>query len=137
MKIIPKEDLIVRESISMFFGDGEIWFEQLDALSIYKDVILDKFLKDMETIKRPSSSAFIGINLNESLVDKEIADTIISNLSLADQFVRKVAFIGLDSKGVKQMKQSIVNNHKPIVFVFTFINDYEKAKEWLVNGLFS
>ena len=133
MKIIPKEDLIVRESISMFFGDGEIWFEQLDALSIYKDVILDKFLKDMETIKRPSSSAFIGINLNESLVDKEIADTIISNLSQASSFIKKVVFVGLDRKGIKLMKQSIDNNQKSTGFVYTFINDYEKAKEWLVN----
>ena len=133
MKIIQKENLIVRESMSLFFGGGEIWFEQLDALSIHKDVILDKFLKDMETIKKPSSPAFIGINLDESIVDKEIADTIISNLSLANQYVRKVVFVGLDSKGVKKMKQSIDNNYKPIEFVYTFINDYEKAKEWLVN----
>ena len=132
MKTVKKENLIVRESMSLFFGGGEIWFEQLDALSIHKDVILDKFLKDMETIKRPSSPAFIGINLDESIVDKEIADTIISNLAQANPFVRKVAFVGLDSKGVKLIKQAIDNNHTPIGFVFTFINDYERAKEWLV-----
>ena len=133
MKIIPKEDLIVRESMSLFFGGGEIWFEQLDALSIHKDIILDKFMKDMETIKRPSSPALIGINLDETFVDKEIADTIISKLSQASQFVRKVVFVGLDSKGKKQMKKSIDNNLVPIRFVYTFINDYELAKEWLVN----
>ena len=133
MKIISKEDLIVRESMSMFFGGGEIWFEQLDALSIHKDIILDKFIKDMESIKRPSSPALIGINLDESIVDKEIADTIINNLSQSNRFVRKVVFVGLNSKGKKLIKQSIEKNINPLGFVYTFINDYEKAKEWLVN----
>jgi len=133
MKIISKENLIIRESMSLFFCGGEIWFEQLDALSVHKDIILDKFLKDMETIKMPSSPALIGINLDESIVDKEITDTIISNLLQVSQSVRKVVFVGLDNKGKRCMKQSLNNNHKPIGFIYTFINDYEKAKEWLVN----
>ena len=48
MKIIDREKLIVRKSMRLPFRNTEIWGEELDALSIYTDVVREKFLEDMK-----------------------------------------------------------------------------------------
>lgn len=45
MKVIQRDKLIIRQSMSMFFGGGEIFFIQLDSLSIYTQLVKKKFSK--------------------------------------------------------------------------------------------
>ena len=115
----------------MPFRNGEIWCEELDSFSIYTDIVKEKFLNDMEKIRKPSSPAFIAMNLNETLVDKELAELIVNELSQASRYIKKVAFIGLDRK-CKKLITSLFSKAN-YTFVFAFINDFEKAKEWLIN----
>jgi hypothetical protein len=132
IKVIPKENLIVRESFQLPYGGGEIWFEQLDALSIYTDLVKDKFLKDMESIRRPSNSAFIAVNLCETLVDQELADMIVESLIDVNRRIIKVAFVGLNKEG-KHIFKSLLKK-QDCSFGYALINDYEKAKQWLIKG---
>lgn len=133
MNTIPRDKLIVRKSFAMAFAGGEIWFEQLDALSVYKDIIKEKFTEDLKTIRRPSSPSLIAINLNETVVDGEIVSLIISGLYDARKYIRKVVFVGLEGSGKSLVKAAVKQIQSPMEFAYIFINDYEKAKEWLVN----
>ncbi len=134
MKIIPKEKLIIRDSFKLAYRGGEIWCEELDALSIHTDIVAEKFLKDMETIRRPSSSAFISVNLTATLVQKDIAELIIDKLLNVDRHLIKVVFIGLDHTGKKLFTSLLKQGH--CAFSYQFIDDLEKAKEWLIDVKF-
>ena len=132
MKFIDRDRLIIRESFAMYYGGGQIWFEQLDALSIHKDIVRDKFLKDLEIIRRPSTPAFLAVNLNETQVEKDIAEMIANGLWKVERQILKVAFIGLDREGRKLIKKAL-QSYVEDKFVYHFFEDYEKAKEWLVQ----
>lgn len=131
MKKILKENLIIRNSFKLPFSSGEIWSEELDGLNIYTDVVIDKFLKDMVTIRRPSSSGLIAIHLNETLVEESLVNTIVTELKKEENSIQKVVFVGLNRTSEKLMKYSI--EITGVSFSYAFINDYEKAKEWLVD----
>ena len=100
-------------------------------MSIHTDIVIEKFLKDMKIICRPSSSASISINLNETLVQKDIAELIVNKLSNVKRHISKVAFVGLDGTGKRLIKSSLKNENSS--FCYRFIDDFEKAKEWLIS----
>lgn len=131
MKEIPKENLIIRDSFKLPFSGGEIWGEELDGLNIYTDIVIEKFLKDMDTIRKPSSPGLIAIHLNETLVEARLAEIITAELVKAKQAVHKVVFVGMDRKAQKLMKSILEKGNA--AFAYSFYRDYEKAKEWLIN----
>jgi hypothetical protein len=131
MKKILKENLIIRNSFKLPFSCSEIWGEELDGLNIYTDVVIDKFLRDMVTIRKPSSPGLIAIHLNETLVEENLVNIIVTELKKAENSIQKVVFVGLNRTSQKLMKSSI--GLVGASFVYAFINDYEKAKEWLVD----
>lgn len=130
MKVIFRENLIIRKSFKLAFAGGEIWCEELDSLSIHKDIVIEKFLQDMKIIQRPSSPAFIAVNLNETLVENDIAELIVNELSQVTRHLCKVAFAGLDSQGKKLFRKALKN--VPHTYEYQFLDDFEKAKEWLI-----
>ncbi|HEY5560374.1 MAG TPA: hypothetical protein VIK72_01225 [Clostridiaceae bacterium] len=130
MKKISKENLIIRDSFQLSFSSSEIWCEELDALNLYTDVVIEKFLKDMITIRRPSSPGLIVIHLNETLVGKDLVNVIITELTKAEHSINKVAFVGLNHTAKKLMEFAL--GKASVSFSYGFHSDYEKAKEWLV-----
>jgi len=129
MKVIEKEKLVIRDSFILPFAGGEIWCTELDSLSIYTDVVKNKFLNDMDTIRKPSSPAAIGINLTNTLIDTDIADLIIKELNSIKRPIR-VAIIGINIKG--KMKFNFELKKQEGFFVYKYFTDPEKAKEWLI-----
>ncbi len=133
IKVIPRGELIIRESYKMPFGNGEIWFEQLDALSVHRDIVRDKFLKDIEILRKPSSPAFVAVCLYETDVDDELSELIIRTLSNTGRKLLKVVFVGAIRNLQKTMQQIILRF--PVPFSIAFMDDYEKAKLWLIPSL--
>ncbi len=131
MKIIERDRLIIRQSMNLPFNNTEIWGEELDALSVYTDVVKEKFLKDMEIIKKQSSPSLIAVHLNETLVDSELVELIVTELVKAGKSVRKVVFVGLDKQTEKMFKAMIKKRNAE--YSFYFIDDYEKGKQWLTG----
>ncbi len=131
MKKILKENIIIRNSFILPFSGCEIWCEELDCLNIYTDVVIDKFLKDMVTIRKPSTPSLIAIHLNETLVEASLANIIVSELKKSENSIQKVVLVGLDRTSQKLMKSLMET--VGVSFAYAFINDYEKAKEWLVG----
>lgn len=130
MKKISRENIIIRNSFQLAFSGSEIWCEELDALNVYKDVVIERLLKDMVVIRRPSSPGLIAIHLNETLVEKDLINVIVTELKKAEHSIQKVVFIGLNRTTQKLMKCTM--EIASVSFTYGFYNDYEKAKEWLV-----
>lgn len=131
MKVIPKDSLIIRKSFKLPYSSGEIWGEELDGLNMYTDIVIDKFLSDMVTIRMPSSPGLIAIHLKSTLVNEQLADIIVTELGGVKRPLQKVVFVGLDRAAQKLVKAKL--DKVGAAFTYNFINDYEKAKEWLVN----
>ena len=129
-----QNNVIIRESFSMAFMGGEIWFCQLDALYDKKELVMEKFHRDMETIKRPSATGLVGINMNQTEIDKDMAVEIV-RCFIDLKKLRKVVFIGSNRKIKNVIKEELRQEEQEVGFVYTFINDYEKAKLWLVGKI--
>jgi hypothetical protein len=117
-----------KKSFSLFFNGGEIWCEHLDSMYNEKDLLIQKFNQDLVQISRPSTSSFIAVALDESEVDKEILELIINSFVMLKKPLCKVVFVGLNSK----MKSYIKKKNIETSFTMVCIDDFEKAKEWLV-----
>jgi len=131
MKEISKDDLIMHSSMELPYEGGSIYFSSLDALNIYTDIAKSKFLEDINIVKRPSTSKLLAVHLKETLFNKDLAQFIITQLVQLNNPVRKLVFVGLDSKGKRLMSNTI--NECNLIVLYIFCNDYEKAKEWLIR----
>jgi len=117
-----------KKSFSIPFHGGEIWIEHLDSFGNEITLLKQKFIEDIPQISQPSTSSLIAINLDESHIDKEILSWILDTLSSLPAPPQKVVFIGLTPK----LKWLVKLKQKQITFLVTCIDDFEKAKEWLL-----
>ena len=117
-----------KKSFSLPFNGGEIWCEHLDSLCSERELVIEKFTKDLSVIEKPSASSFIVIDFDETEVDKELLNYITEALNSSKKPPRKVAVVGLNGKMKRHIEKLRVD------FALKCIDDYEKAKEWLISG---
>ena len=130
-KILLPERLpgVKKKSFVLPFNNGEIWFEHLDGMYQYDQLVRNKLKEDSKEFLLPSKPSAIGIVLDETNVTNEIADDLISVLLETDKVIQRVCFIGTDKKIRKMFVERLKKSNK---FQYNFINDLEKAKEWLI-----
>ncbi|MDD6039345.1 MAG: hypothetical protein PUD20_11215 [bacterium] len=120
---------LTKKSFTMFFGGGEIWFEHLDAIYGHSNLAIEKLEKDYLEFKRPSVPSLMAINLDETEVDEKLIAAITDKLLNGEKRLTRVVFVGLNLKNRYKIKRQL----QSAPFAYTFINDFEKAKEWLVR----
>lgn len=118
-----------KKSFSMYFGGGEIWFEHLDGMYENTFLAIEKLTEDYETFKKPSKPSLICFNIDYTDVNDELIKHIVNALTGGQKRFTRVAFVGADRKTKNQIKKSL----KCREFALEFINDFEKAKEWLTS----
>lgn len=123
---------IKKKSFSLHYNNGEIWCEHLDSLGDQKQIVKNKFSEDLLEAKKVSAPSYIAVNLDETLVDRDILEMVLYSYRDMDKDLKKVVFIGLSRRNVRLMKKIIKESNKEITYIATCINDFEKAKEWLV-----
>ena len=128
------EDLpgVRKKSFSMYFGGGEIWFEHLDGMDEHTNLVIEKLEKDYCQFKSPSKPSLIAINLDETIVNNIIINAITQKLLNSDKRFTRVVFVGVN----RAIKRKIKVAFSKKTFALNFINDFEKAKEWLVSEKF-
>lgn len=123
---------IKKKSFSLHYNKGEIWCEHLDSLGDHKKIVMNKFNEDLLEVKKVSAPSFIAVNLDETMVDRDILEMVLYSYRDLDKDLKKVVFIGLSRRNVRLMKKIIRESDKKITYITGCINDFEKAKEWLV-----
>jgi len=117
-----------KKSFVLPFNGGEIWFEHLDGIYGYSELVIEKLKNDIPVFTRPSKPSNIGFVLDETDITSEIIDEICNSILLHNKIFLRVAFIGADGKTKKNLKNKLVGNG----FAVGFFEDFEKAKEWLI-----
>ena len=113
----------------MHFGGSEIWFEHLDGMYQYADLVLEKLMRDSRAFLLPSRPARIGFVLSETEITDALITRIASLLCQRQNRFDCVCFIGADKRTKKRL-QSALSGKQP--FLTAFIDDFECAKAWLI-----
>ncbi len=125
-----------KKSFVLPYNGGEIWAEHLDGLYTYKELVLEKFNRDIKQMMKPSAPSAIAVSLTETKVDDEILKAIMhvlqSGTQNTDKMISKVAFVGLDRRSRRMLKEIVSENQDKIRFAVFCTEDFEKAKEWLI-----
>ena len=121
---------VKKKSFVLPFRGGEIWFEHLDGMYQYTGLVIQKLKNDSHTFLLPSKPSQIGFVLDETLVTKALVEEIATLICDERKKFMCVCFIGTDSKIQKMFRNALHNRSR---FAFSFINDFEQAKEWLVS----
>jgi hypothetical protein len=127
------ERLIVRESFAMFYGGGKIFFVQLDGLHDHKTLVMEKFERDLQTLKKPSAPSQMGLHLKDTVIDGDMAKNMLNQMNGPDQHMQKVAIVGLKWQDRRLFKRLIRDMDPPARYLCDFFVDYEQAKIWLVS----
>ena len=121
---------VKKKSFVLPFRGGEIWFEHLDGMYQYTDLVLEKLKRDRMVFLLPSKPSQIAFVLDETVITKEIVGKIVTILCDERKVFLRVCFIGTDRK-IQQMFRNALKGKAD--FAFSFINDTEQAKEWLIS----
>ncbi len=119
---------IKKKSFELNYNGGTIWCEHLDGMGASEDEVLAKFAEDKRLFSRPSVSSFMIIDLDKTEITGQIVRTITDAVMESKKVFRKIVFVGVEKHWQKQIG---VINKKGIAV--RFIDDYEKAKEWVIS----
>ncbi len=122
---------VKKKSFALPFNGGEIWFEHLDGMYQYTELVLEKLKNDSDIFLLPSKPAYIAFVLDETLITADLIDQIAYLLCRERKQFMRICFIGTDRKSKRLLKYALCNKG---TFEVDFINDMEKAKEWLINS---
>lgn len=117
-----------KKSFSMWFAGGEIWFEHLDGIYQFQELVIEKLRADAAVFRRPSSPAQIAFVLFETTVTPDILNAIQELMTKTTKRFMKVAFVGVDRRSKRDLTTRLYGNG----YALGFFDDLEKTKEWLV-----
>lgn len=119
-----------KKSFMMSVDGGEVWFEHLDGIYNNPELVLEKLTNDSKTFLRPSMPSLLAVVFDETDVDVDIVKKLADMLTGEKMFTR-VAVVGVGRHEKQMIKKALCEkNHS---FALAFINDFQKAKEWLVS----
>ena len=120
---------INKKSFELNYNGGTIWCEHLDSMGDLETEVIEKFESDYKTFSRPSISSYMIINLDETIVTSQIVECIVNTIIECPKRFVKIAFLGIAKREQKRFGK-IKRNTGAII---SFLNDYEKAKEWVLK----
>lgn len=119
---------IRKKSFELNFNGGTIWCEHLDGMGTSEDEVIAKFNEDKREFSRPSVSSFMIIDLDKTDITGQIVTMITDTILESDKLFRKIAFVGVERHWHKQLGRVMQKR-----IAVRFIDDYEKAKEWVIS----
>ena len=117
-----------KKSFLLYYNGGEIWFEHLEGLYGYEDLVLEKLNSDIPLFIKPSSTSFICFVFFETIVTENIIFAVKKTVSESNKHFSKIAFCGLERKNQKIFKKIFANQGLEVAF----FDGLENAKVWLL-----
>ena len=117
-------------SIKIAYHGGEIYFLQLDAFGTHEDLVLSRIIDDAPNMLRPSYPAFVGVNVDETILTPRIIEAVANVFSDKRKVFRKIAIVGCRKKDMRAFEKALLEVE--ISCPVAFFRDFEKAKEWLI-----
>lgn len=122
-----------KKSFAMNYMGGEIWFEHLDGMYSYTEEVIQKFRMNTPNITKPSAPSLIAVNLDSTFVNDRLIEVITDTYIINSRYIHKLVFVGLNHYSRKMIDKAFQKRKGQYQFAINYINDFEKAKEWLVG----
>ena len=119
---------INKKSFELNYNGGTIWCEHLDGMGDLEQEVIDKFKGDLPKLRRPSVSSSMIINLDDTVITEAIENEIVNVLLDSNKQFRKIAFVGVNRRHHTKFNEI----HDRTGALVKYLNDYEKAKEWVL-----
>ncbi|MGN0665032.1 MAG: hypothetical protein ACI4KF_00755 [Huintestinicola sp.] len=120
---------VKKKSFYLPYNGGEIWFEHLDGMFQYTELVREKLKLDSKQFLKLSGTSFLAVVLFDTTITDEIIEDLVSYICKSKKRFRRVCFIGASGR----TKRRIIYEMDPnLPFQYCFLNDTEKAKEWLL-----
>lgn len=120
---------IMKKSFVLNYNGGEIWIEHLDSMGDYRTKVYEKLEDDFKRFANVSLPTHVIVNLDETFVNEELLQCLVTKLINTPQKIRKVAFVGLCKRNQRILKRFVME--RECDFLVICENDFEKAKEWI------
>ena len=118
-----------KQSFELSFRGGSIWCEHLDGMGAMEAEVIRKLHADARSFARPSVSARMIVNLDETVVTDAIAACVAECIGGCGKRFARIAFVGLNRKVKKHIVALLQGCGAQIAFLY----DYERAKEWVMS----
>jgi hypothetical protein len=123
----------LRESFSLPFSRGELWYSCLDNIGNDFELGIQKILYEEKNICRPSSSAFIIYHLYNTKINDKLAQVIMDSIIRSSDYIQKIAFVGVSFRGKYKMKRYLNKSRLKLQVAYKYFDDMELAKDWLAG----
>ena len=120
---------LIKQSFELSFRGGSIWCEHLDSMGTMEAEVIRKLRADARSFARPSVSARMIVNLDETVITSGIAACIAESVIGCGKRFARIAFVGCGRKEQKRLSALM----QPSGAVIAFLADYEQAKEWVMS----
>lgn len=118
-----------KQSFELSFRGGSIWCEHLDGMGAMEAEVIHKLRADARSFARPSVSARMIVNLDETVVTDAIGVCVADCITGCGKRFARIAFVGLGRREQKQIAALLQDCGAQIAF----LRDYERAKEWVMG----
>ena len=118
-----------KKSFELNYNGGTIWCEHLDSMGNMEAEVIRKFEEDYKMFSRLSVSSYMIVNLDETTITEQIVVSIVNGITECKKRFLKIAFVGVGRKEQKQFGMIM----KKTGITVSCLQDYEKAKEWLLK----
>ena len=84
-----------KQSFELSFRGGSIWCEHLDGMGAMEAEVIHKLRADARSFARPSVSARMIVNLDETVVTDAITACVAACITGCGKRFARIAFVGL------------------------------------------
>ena len=117
-----------KKSFVLPYNGGEIWFEHLDGIYGFEELVLKKLDGDVPVFSMPSSPSFLCFVFDETVVTDRIIEAVTHSILDSGKRFMKIAFVGLDRPASRKVKKQLSGKG----FGIGFLKGLEDAKQWLL-----
>lgn len=118
-----------KRSFELSFRGGSIWCEHLDSMGGMEAEVIRKLQADACSFARPSVSARMIVNLDETVVTDAIAACVAECITGCGKRFVRIAFVGPGRREQRQIAALMQGCGAQLAF----LSDYERAKEWVMG----
>lgn len=118
----------MKRSYNLPLDEHTIWFELIDGMHKYEDLVLEKLEADVRVFVRPSSSEYVCFICDGTTITDKIAKMIEDAILNRGKKYTKIAFCGINLFLKIRFKKAF----KDKGFKFEFFDGIKDAKEWLI-----
>jgi len=117
----------------MPFAGTEIWFSELSGIGNQQDLIRKKLLEQSQVFGKMIGRANVAVNLVDTRLDKS-GRQLLSSMILENRgHIKRLVFVGSGFLDRIHLRARLGRNRGTLGFRYGFLDDYEKAKLFLVE----